>query len=233
DPGMTPHQFHPEFASPAFCVRVRYPTYNSSLGLGDAGKSHQELAPIAFGVEDAPHLVAMRAIAIQISMLEFDPSVVPIVSNESHFNFRLKACIILPVGADVPREDESRGRFPCEHAPPLTHASVIAQFVPSAADMRLDDRVHRISLSNFVECQRPPRTHLLGEHLPRNHLRCSNAHHLAYSVWIESCGPRRLCHNFNSLTASRSATVLNALSASSQNPSSHLRIDSIPRVSTS
>jgi hypothetical protein len=95
-----------------------------------------------------------------------------------------KGWVILPVGADIPREDQARGWFPHKHAAPLARASIVTALVPAAPDARLDHRVHGIGLSDFVVGQRPPRPHLLSKHPPRNRLRRLNTHDFPDAIWI-------------------------------------------------
>src|SRR5579863_205456 len=167
-----------------------------------------------------------------MTMLQFDACTIAPVGTEAHFDLGLQGWVILKVGGDIPRECQARAGFPRQYAAPLARASVLAALVPAAPYARLDHGVYCIGFADFVVCQRPPSAHLLGEHSPRHCLRRLNAHDLPHAVRIGVCGHRRLCHCLFSLVASRSAITLNAVSASSQNPSSHLRSDSMPRVST-
>src|SRR6516225_12134104 len=110
--------------------------------------------------------------------------------------------------------------FPLEYAPPLAHASVIATFVPTAPDVRLDHRVNCIGLADLVVCQRPPRPHFFGEHAPGSLLAYLNIDSLFDTVRIDRAVFR---HHLSDLLCSCSAACLNAASVSSQNPSSQLR----------
>src|SRR5262249_3201641 len=99
-------------------------------------------------------------------------------------------------------------------------------------DAGLDDRIHRLRLADFVGCQRPPSAHAIGEDAPRDRRRRLYNHDLAHAVRISAGGPRLLGHRGFLSLAAFSAAFLNAVSVSSQNPSSQPRSASMPRVST-
>src|SRR5262249_16324535 len=167
-------------------------------------------------------------------MLQLDARSVLAVGDEAHLDFGLQSRLVRPVGADLPVEHQARVRFPREYAAPVTRASIVTTLVPATADPRLDHRVHRLGPADFVGCQRPPRAHLLGEDAPR-HLRwCLNDHNLPHAVRLVTFTYRLVVHDdfLPACRFSRSAASLNAASASSQNPSSHLRSASMPRAST-
>lgn len=48
----------------------------------------QQAAPVAFGLEDAAHLVAARSVAIETSVFKLNTSRVFSVGNEAELNFR-------------------------------------------------------------------------------------------------------------------------------------------------
>src|SRR5262249_21142115 len=110
--------------------------------------------------------------------------------------------------------------------------AIVAALIPAPADMRFDNGVHRRRPSDLVVGKRPPRADFLGEHTPRNRLRCRNGDELANAVRIKLAGAGLLHQPFLIFAASRSAATLNAASASSQSPSSQSRNVSMPRVST-
>lgn len=98
------------------------------------GESLQEPTPIALGVIDSTHLIATRPVAIQMTMLQFDARTIAPVGAEADLDFGLQCWVILKIGADIPREEQARGRFPREYAAPLTRASIVAALVPAAPD---------------------------------------------------------------------------------------------------
>src|SRR5688500_20268138 len=55
---------------------------------------------------------------------------------------------VLPVGGDVPRQDESGVWFPLQHASPLARGSIVPPFVPSAAHPRLRSEEHTSELQS-------------------------------------------------------------------------------------
>src|ERR1700692_3971746 len=115
-----------------------------------------------------------------MTMLQFDACTIATVGDKAHLDFSLQGWVILPVGVDIPRQDQARVRFPREYAAPLTRTPILAALIPAAPDARLDHRVPCICLSDFVECQRPPRAHPLREPPPRHCLRRLNAHDLPH-----------------------------------------------------
>src|SRR5262249_836403 len=80
---------------------------------------------------------------------------------------------------------------------------VVAAFVPTTSDARLDHRVDRIRLSDLVGRERPPASHPLGENAPGHLRRRLHAHDLAHAVGIDTRG-RLFGHRFRSLPPSRS-----------------------------
>src|SRR5580700_11047219 len=104
-----PCRLRPGFASPALFVPVGYPTCSLLTTLGRTGEQLQEPAPITFSVEDSTHLIATRSIAIQTTVLQFDVCTIATVGVEAELNLSLQGWVILPVGVDVPREDQARG----------------------------------------------------------------------------------------------------------------------------
>jgi hypothetical protein len=53
------------------------------LGLGGTGERLQEATPIALGVKDSAHLIAARAKAIEMTMLQFNTGSIAPVSVEA------------------------------------------------------------------------------------------------------------------------------------------------------
>ena len=179
------------------------------------------------------HLITTCPVSIEPPMFQLDTRAVLAVGDEAHLDLRFQRWVILPVGGDIPREHQTRVRFPREYAAPLTRASIVTALVPAAPDARLDHCIHGIGLADLVGCQRPPRAHLFGEHPPCHRLRRLNVYDFPHTVRIDTTGRRLLGHHgFLSLAVCRSAVSLNARSASSQNPSSQLRNTSMPRVLT-
>jgi hypothetical protein len=72
-----------------------------------ASEQFEELTPIAVFVEDSTHLIATRPKAIKMTMLQLDACTMVPVGIEAHLKFGLQGWIILPVSADIPREDEA------------------------------------------------------------------------------------------------------------------------------
>src|SRR5262245_58874640 len=166
-------------------------------------------------------------------MFELDARAGVSFGDEANLDFRIQARVVLPVGANIPGEHKSCMRLPRKHATPVTCASVIAALVPAATDARLHDGVDRIGLPDLVHGQWPPGSHLFGEDLPGDALRRRYADDLSHGVGIETARQDLLGHHdFLTLLAASSAASLKALSVSSQNPSSHRRKPSTPRVST-
>src|SRR5262245_10689682 len=92
-------------------ARSRHSTLCTGL-CGNASKHCEQTAPVAFDVEDAPHLVATCSVSIEPAMLELNARHVLAVWNEPHFDFGLQRWIRLPVGTDVPRQHQTRWRLP-------------------------------------------------------------------------------------------------------------------------
>src|SRR5262249_30724629 len=118
------------------------------------GQTSRGATPITLGVEDAAHLLASCSVEVKTAMLQLDARRVFPIGDETHLDFRLQSRIILPVSADLPVMHQTRVRFPHEHSAPVTRAAVVTALVPATADARLDHRVHRRGLADFVDCQR-------------------------------------------------------------------------------
>src|SRR5262249_54766849 len=159
-----------------------------------------------------PHLVAACPEAVQAAVLELDPRTVLALGDEAHLDLGLQFRVRLPVGADVPGEDEARVGLPGEDAAPVTGASVVSALVPAAPDARLDPRVAGFGLAVLVGGGRPPGPLPPGEAPPRHLLRRPDPQDLPHAVRIDP-GRYLLRHRFLSLVASRSAASLNATSA--------------------
>src|SRR5580700_7046724 len=99
-----------------------------------------------------------------MTMLQFDACTIATVCAEAHLDFCLQGWVILPVGADIPREDQARGRFPREYAAPLTDASIVALLIPAATNEWLNHGIDCVRSSDLVVFQRPPGPHFLGEY---------------------------------------------------------------------
>src|SRR5262249_32264083 len=136
------------------------------------------------------------------------------LGDEADFHFRLQRWIILPVGVDVPLQEQTGGRLPGQHAAPIARAPVLAALVPVASDARFNHGIHGVCLANLVVGKWPPASNLLGEASPSHVLRCVHANGFAHTIWIAA--NLVLVHlGFLLLAASCSAALLKALSASS------------------
>src|ERR1700677_3695024 len=196
----------------------------------DAREQLKQLAPVAFGVEDASHLVATRSVPIKVPVLEFNPRLGVSDRDESNLDLRIERRIVLEVRVDVPRQNEPGRRLPDDDATPVAGAAVVPALVPAATDARLDHGVDPLGLSDLVVAEGPPGPHLRGEDPPCCLLRRLHLKGLANAVRVE----RRLCvfgHRSAPFLASSSAASLNRVSAVSQNVSSQLRRASTPRAS--
>src|SRR5262249_3489450 len=152
--------------------------------------------------------------------------------DKAYFYFRLQGRVILPVGGDVPGEHQPRRRFPHQHAAPVARAAVIATLIPAAAHPWLADSLHSVGLADLVHPQRPPRPHLFGENMPGHQWRRLHVNDLSDAVRVGSMRFDLFGHHeLRTFLAVRSAASLKAPSVSSQNPSSHRRIASTPRMS--
>src|SRR5215475_4622300 len=125
-----------------------------------------------------------------MTMLQLNACTVLAFRDEANLDFGLECWVGLPVGADVPREHQARGRLPQEYDAPVTRASVITALVPAAPDPRLDHCVRCVGLADLVVGQRPPTTHLLGEHSPCHRLGRLNAHDFPHAIGIGTGGRR-------------------------------------------
>src|SRR4029453_9393317 len=126
----------------------------SSLNRSDAGKRREQATPAAFAIEDAAHLVAARAVANKMAMHKFDTRGIFALGDEAHLHFGLQIRVVLPIGVNLPREHQPRGRLPRKHATPVTRAPVVTALVPAPADARLDYRIHRLCLADLVGGER-------------------------------------------------------------------------------
>jgi hypothetical protein len=65
-----------------------------------------------------------------MAVLQFDACTIATLGAKAHLNLNLQVWVILPIGIDIPREDETRGRFAGKNAAPLTYASIVALLIP-------------------------------------------------------------------------------------------------------
>ena len=77
----------------------------------------------------------------------------------------------VPVGVEVPREQDARRRIPLEHAAPVALCTVRRALEPAAAGARLDDHGLGHLLADVVALPEPPRRHAVREHVERPCLR--------------------------------------------------------------
>jgi hypothetical protein len=81
---------------------------------------------------------------MQVAVLEFHAGRSSGFRRERNLDFGDELGIELPVGRELPREDDARRRIPLEHLPGVTLGSVDTHCVPSPADRWLDDALrHR------------------------------------------------------------------------------------------
>src|SRR5262249_49169386 len=92
----------------------------------------EETSPIALGVGDATRPVAALSEAVEAAMLERDTRVLA-VGDETHFDLGVERRVRLPVGIDVPGQDQARVWFPGEDASPIAGASVVPALVPASS----------------------------------------------------------------------------------------------------
>src|SRR5262249_45278868 len=152
--------------------------------LRQARKLRKQLTPIASLVENLAHLVASRAVAVELPMLQFDARYMLALGDEADFQFRLQRRIVLPLGIDIPRKQQAGWRLPGEHAAPVASAAIFAAFIPTSPDARFDNGVDGIHLADLVLSKRPPSAELFGEHSPGYVLRRVYADNLAHAVDI-------------------------------------------------
>src|SRR5262249_12451037 len=124
-------------------------------GAGRAGERLEEATPVASAVEDGPHLITTCPVAVKVPMFQLDTRTAVALGDEAHLDFRFEGRVGLPVGADVPGEDQARVRFPRKYAAPVARASIVTALVPAAPYPRLDHGVHRVGLADLVGRQRP------------------------------------------------------------------------------
>jgi hypothetical protein len=55
-----------------------------------------------------------------MAMLELDMRPIIALGDEPHLDFRLQGRVMLPVAADIPRQNEPRVGFPQKHSAPVT-----------------------------------------------------------------------------------------------------------------
>src|SRR5262245_47466708 len=121
-------------------------------------------------------------------MLELDARPSAPFGDEEHFYFCVESRIVLPIGTNIPGQQKSRRRLPCEDAAPIARASVVTAFVPAPPDTRLHDGIDRIGLADLVHGQWPPASHLLREDVAGNGLRCVHVAHLAEPILLRAAG---------------------------------------------
>src|ERR1700724_1159715 len=123
---------------------------------GGRGEDLQQLAPAALGVEPGPHRIGLLGVALEVAMLELDAGAVRADRDETHLDLGPEARVVLPVGSDLPRQDEAVGRLPDQHVTPVALAAVDAALEPAAARPRLHDRGLCRGLADVVGGERPP-----------------------------------------------------------------------------
>src|SRR6516164_1373462 len=89
------------------------------------------------------HLLAGgRAHALEVAVLEVDARAADRLGREAHLDLRseLRPRVGLPLGADLPGNDQALRRLPDAHASDHYIVAVFVTGVPAAADERLDHR---------------------------------------------------------------------------------------------
>ena len=105
--------------------------------------------------------------SVQNSDARARPACVPAVSGKNRTStseLKCHARIRLPVGADLPTDDEALCGLPDEHVAHDRLRAVLALRVPAPADKRLDDRFPDRRSADAMGL-RPPAIDLGGEHL--------------------------------------------------------------------
>src|SRR5437868_9241044 len=124
----------------------------------------QNPAPAAFRVEYDPHRLRRITQSFELTMFDLDACQRRTEHNEPDFDFGPDALVMLPIAADLPREDQSAWRVPHQYLAPQALRSVGSALEPAAPDARFDDRGFGVLLGNVMGGERPPCAMLLGEH---------------------------------------------------------------------
>src|SRR5262249_16152940 len=132
------------------------------LSLRRGRKPLERRDPGAFPVEHGAHHLRLVAEALELAMLEDDPSPAIRFRREAHLDLGAEPFLILPVGIHVPREGQPGWRLPGEHPAPVAFAAVVRALEPAAAGAWLHDRRERLLAADVMRA-RPPGIDAFGE----------------------------------------------------------------------
>jgi hypothetical protein len=122
--------------------------------------------PIRRRIDTGPDIDAARAVTLEMPMLQIDARPTARLGCKANFHFaRLRHIgIELPVGVQLPREDESMRRLPDHHASPIALGAVGGPLITAPADETLHQRFLHRQLTDVVGA-RPPAVESGGEHV--------------------------------------------------------------------
>src|SRR4051794_21214118 len=140
---------------------------------------------------------------------------------EQNLDLGHKIGVEFEFGGELPDQHEPRGRLPSLDRAYVAFRSVDTDLVPAAAVTRLDDRFVEVSVADLVRLG-PPSADPRREHVERMGRR-----RLDEDALTNGCRADLGAH-FCSFLTSRSSSAAKAVSAESQNWSSHARIAPSP-----
>src|SRR5262249_8720688 len=135
-------------------ISRRTPKRGSDRGLGERA---QAVLPAALRPDGVPHPLPALAVSVEVAVLELDAGPLRRLRDEAELDLARPRRVLLrlPVGVDVPAEDDSRRAVENEDSRPAGDAPVDGTLVDEAADAQLED--HRRDLGREeVAVVRPP-----------------------------------------------------------------------------
>src|SRR5262249_37489061 len=144
------------------------------------GEHLEQAAPAAVGVDLLGDLRPVRAVALEVAVLELDERARLALGDEAHLvRARLLGLgVVVPLALEVPGHDDPVGTLEHEHPAPVALAPVDAALEQAAALVALHHRVGHVGVADVVAV-RPPAVEAGREHVERALLRRLNGDALA------------------------------------------------------
>src|SRR5690349_2081662 len=170
--------------NPATICRMRL--IDSPQRFGLFLEQFEQSGPAAIDAAAHP-FAALFAERLEIAVFELNASRACSFGDKTDFDFRCDRGIGLPVGANLPTEDDAAWRLPCPHVADDDLASIFMRRVPAAAVARLDEGLLDRRLADAMPL-RPPTIEPARKDIEGVGLRCVHHERLADRRDRESLG---------------------------------------------
>src|SRR6516164_2690267 len=132
------------------CMSIIAAVSRFGLRACENDESGQRARPTRGIVEDRSHLLGAVAVALQVAMTQIQSAAIRPLRAERHLDFGLKLRIELPVGTDLPQQQDFSRRLPDSYPAPLTFAAVDAAFEPAPAASGFDHHFGQLGVADRV-----------------------------------------------------------------------------------